>query len=169
MYGVARTEEMQSIPPTQIRSRFIVRILSRALTGFLRSRLSLRLNDSQKFTNSLRSGLAQDCLSFSHRFKRNIINFFELAAAFPRSDRVTAQQYYRRARLHPRQPRSIYFSHDTSKDPRRPGTGRKSAGEKSNYHARKCWALAVNRADSTGIVRLICYDILFSRTIAHRR
>lgn len=62
---------------------------------------------------------------------RNVINFFELAAALPRSDgRVTAQ-YYRRARLHPRQPRSIYFSHDMSKEPRAPSrNGEKERGRK---------------------------------------
>lgn len=81
--------------------------------------------------------------SFSRCFKKmeNVINFFGLAATLSRNDgRVTAQ-HCRLVRLHSRQSRSIYFSHDTSKGSLKERKGKKARErEKSNYLARKCRA-----------------------------
>lgn len=66
----------------------------------------------------------------------NVINFIELAATLLRNDgRVTAQ-HCRLVRLHSRQSRSIYFSHDTYESATKGET--EIEREKSNYLAQKC-------------------------------
>lgn len=144
-------------------------------TGHLSSHLSLRRIEwfAKIYERCLRDGpvykIAHPLLIHWFRRMRNVINFSELAAALPRSDWSRYRSVLQTtARLHPRQSRSIYFSHDTSKEPRarRQGTPEKERERKKQLlHAETLWALAVNRGRYPGIVRLICYDVSFSRSV----
>lgn len=89
-----------------------------------------------------------------------VINFIELAATLSRNDgRVTALALQTLVRLHSRQSRSIYFSHDTSKallEERK--RKRKRAREKNAI-------TSANRGPAPHRSSYICCKILFSRIV----
>jgi len=148
----------------KIRSKLTVRILSKQSTY-----LCDKLNNLQKITN-LFTRWSTSCkiklFVLIQEKEKYIINFFELAAIFPRSDGRVTIQCCRHARLHPRQPWSIYFSHDTSKEPVK---DRRSTREKSNYYARKYQVLCESRtAPLQHRSSYLLWNIVFSYNSASR-